>query len=325
MVLQKEEIKTIENIFEPRPTKKRFKSIVAIFTGSRGSGKTVSAAIQCYIDMVKKGRTVWSNLPIEFTADGKHYEALPLNMASLYTFDKELNNGVVFIDELPLWFSNQDTQAVTTKLFAKILTLIRKRGLSFYFTSQDYSWAPTKVRFQIDAWISCFDLSFKYQKLEEGSMISQLIRDMSGVFTGYSYEYADDYMKSRCEKRRTVQAKRFWNIIDTLNEFNPLEASKKLEIRQEKSILFTDSSGVSYIEENKKGYDEFMRENLTADIESVIERERFKGSDFIKSADMLKMLKEIGHEVDIRYLGRILPEFGLKYKHKAAGESGYFI
>ncbi len=236
----------------------------------------------------------------------RHYESIPLDMNALYTFDKGISNGTVFIDEIQLWSSNHTTMSVVSRLLASILTLIRKRGLSFYYTVQSFEWLTRGMKFQIDAWITCMDLHFKFHNLEQGTSIMQVYHDMSGMFTGDPYNSRDENAQTY---RLVFHAKPFWQIYDSFNEFNPLLASQKLEIHQERVILDVDAMGSAVVAPPGDG--DFLQESNEASISAVIQSLQFGGQRHIAATDLEAVLKASGCQVSLRQLTQVLPKYGL--------------
>jgi len=302
--------------------KKKSMANVIVWTGARGSGKTLSAVFECALHLMR-GEKVWSNVPIAFWCDLEdgtepfYCSTIPLDMNALYTFDKDLVEGTVFVDEVQLWSNSQLSTAVATRLLSSILTLIRKRSLNFFFTTQNYDWMPRTIRFQCDIWISVIDLSFKYHNLSRGTCIGQTLRDMSGMYTGTAYGEEDNYYSVR----RTFYGEKFWGIYDTFNEFNPLEAGQKIKIHQEAKHLYMDEAGGAFVSDGK-----MLEDTDRAAVEAAREYMSTSGLTFIDSQTFQSILYQVGSRSNLRHLGKILPEYGFKYKHgRKSGESGYTL
>lgn len=103
-----------------------FRNLVAYWHGPRGGLKTLSLSYNLAKEM-RIGKPVWTNYPISFYVQEKdeftgnesdqyrqesqchwenadhtlsYYESMPLDMDKFYTFDREIRNGAVGIDEL---------------------------------------------------------------------------------------------------------------------------------------------------------------------------------------------------------------------------------
>ena len=195
-------------------------SLVLCWEGPRGSGKTLTMTYDAVIRMIR-GIKVWSNYNIEFTHNNVKYKSIPIDMDAIYAFDSGVANGFVYIDELPLWVNSRKSMSVANGLMNSMLSVMRHRGLSFGFTSQQYEWLDKRMRYQVDTLASCFDLHFKYRKFNPGVMIGLSIKDISGLTTGYPY-----HMTGRVVQRQ-LYAKPFWNCYNSWQEFDVLEAAKK--------------------------------------------------------------------------------------------------
>ena len=205
------------------------KSFVVCYVGSRGSGKTLSMTYWAALELIKHKR-VWSNYPISFSfrwPDGfvEDFASEPLNMDALYVFDNELANGTVFIDEVTLWSDSRRSMGVVNRLLNSIFTLIRKRKLSFYLTTQSFEWLDRRMQFQTDALVSCFDMHYINAHYEKGAHISQTSKDLSGYFTGFQYK---DTQK---EYKQIFHGKFLWGAYDTNQEFDVLGAMASVKLK----------------------------------------------------------------------------------------------
>jgi hypothetical protein len=275
--------------------------------------------------MALTNEVVWSNLPISFDftdEDGttRHLESRPLDFAALYTFEKSMTLGTIFIDEIQLWASSANSRAVAARLLADNLTMIRHRGLNFYFTLQNYKRLPGSFQDQIDMWVECSDLSFRYKELSKGCVIGQRLHDMSGVFSGKPYGQDNNfYVPSRL-----FYGQAFWNIVDSYADYNPLEAGRGVTIDRDKQILTYDSSGNAYVQ--APGFKEFAKESMNSIIGVIKEQLDFEQRSFITSGELESLLKTAGCDIPLRSLGRVLPDYGFRYKRgNAAGKSGYIL
>ncbi len=211
-----------------------FTSKVVVYEGPRGSGKTLSMTYDLIRAMLS-GCKVFCNYAIRFQLryEGKlyTYESLPLNMDALYTFSEEMTDCVCGIDEVLLWADNRRYNALSTKLFNSIQTLIRKRRMSFYMTAQNYEWLDNRTRWQTDLLVICSDLYYRYREMEKGSMINQISRDMSGLLTGKPYD------KYGFQNSRIFKGKPFWNCYNTDEEFDVIEAMTPLKLGTKARVI----------------------------------------------------------------------------------------
>jgi hypothetical protein len=181
-------------------------AVFVLFTGARGSGKTLLMTGLQIIDLIKyyyiyqaTGELwrVWSNYPVGFwlfdpVLNKQVYLCpLPLNMEALYLFDQEMVKGKAYIDEIDLWYDRQDWMSVTQKLLSAGLQQIRKRHFSIIGSIQDINWLNARGQFQVDVQAKCRDSAFtpwgRGRNLSMGSIINLQFLDKSGFQTGYSF------------------------------------------------------------------------------------------------------------------------------------------
>jgi hypothetical protein len=279
-------------------------STVILWDGSRGSGKTLSAAYECSIRMVVDNELVFSNVPIAFDfdfEDGKppvHYESKPLSIDALLICEKEVVDATIFWDEMALWAFSRSHGAVFNKLITLVLTLLRKRRLSLVITSQSAKMLDSNVRFQFDAICSCIDLSFKYPNLKRGSQIGQSWKDVSGVFTGTRF---DDYPKTYPQ---VLNGEVVWGIYDTLKEFDVLDAQSKYKLNMGTKILTRDGIDTA---QSPTDNQEII------DILTALPDTRYNSGDF------MQILKSVGIETNIRAIGHISKQAGWNRKRLSHG------
>ena len=204
--------------------KQAFKdSYVLLFHGSRRGGKTLSMVTQAVLDMIA-GRTVFANFQISFTYKGKAYHSLPLDYYALLAQDEQYKDAVICWDETALWAYSRDSSATFNKVIGLALTLIGKWETNLYCTVQFLNMIDKNFRQQADSQILCTDLSFKYSHLGRGTMIGQLLQDISGRFTGTMWEH------NRETFQRTLKGKPFWFFYNTKQTFNIFEAKRKVKL-----------------------------------------------------------------------------------------------
>lgn len=293
-------------------------SLFAVATGPRGSGKTtVLSGIVCerllkaYLLKMLRGidSSVWTNYPVGFNFYSPieekivHLQSTPLNMEAFYTFDDDMCNGWVFIDELDQWADRQEWQENTQKITNKILTQIRKKKLTFMASVQDLNWINPRTQYQMDITIGCREAAFSpygsRMGLDLGEMSFTTWRNISGV--GAYYTYAE----TGVEFKKTFHNKRFWNTFDTTYQFDPNVTKAKYIIKRPTKTLKMDENGkVVAISEDSNG--EYKSEK--------------KDHDLVLLADIMQELKEAGKkEVDRYDLRRLAKSRGIEHN------SQYFI
>lgn len=280
---------------------------IIVFSGSRGSGKTLSMTY-FGLNFLLKRLPVWSNYTIKFpfmwpNGEIERFESLPLDMNALYTFDSGLREGVVLIDEVNLWASNRRSMSVANRLLNSVMTLIRKRKLTFMFTCQNYQWLDSQLRWQTDALILCHDQHYSYPQRypEPGQMISQTWRDMSGIYTGRPYH------ETGKEYYQFFLAKPYWGCYDSWQEFDVVDASRSV-------IQLTDKKVIDY-----RAKSQLLNDTGAKSISEVLEELRSHGLNQLTSSEAKEFLDSQGFNIDSRYIGRLMKRAGYTYKQTRQG------
>ncbi len=228
-------------------------SVVVVWCGPRGSGKTLSMSVEGAIALVN-GMPVWANYPISFDvrySAGRivHYESIPVEIEDLITFKPEIRDGLILLDELNLWASNRGHAGMVNRLLNSWIQLIRKRGLSLQITTQSFHSLDIMIRWQCDLSITCKDLHFSNHRLPEGAAIGQRLTDQSGMFTGHDmYEWGKPGPEEfkRNSRYRTLNGRRFWGIYDSWTEFDILQAMTKYQVNRAVRTIGQDDMTGAY-------------------------------------------------------------------------------
>lgn len=225
---------------------------VVIYTGGRGSGKTMSMSVEALIKMVQ-GQNCWANYPIAadiIMHDGeiRHFESNPIEIEDLISFKDDIRNGIICLDELNLWASARGHAALLNRLLNSWIQLIRHRLLSVYITVQSYWSLDIGIRNQIDIGVACMDLHYKYRNLPKGAVISQRITDYSGVMTGHALNTAvgrSQYWNewNRNTHTRIMRARRFWGVYNSWSEHDILKALTRFRVDRETKVITRDELG----------------------------------------------------------------------------------
>jgi len=192
----------------------------------------VSASYEGYTDM-RQGRTVYSNYPIiapETQKDGSiiTYESLPIDTNELLYIDDptvkaKYQDTVVIWDEGALSLFSRDFMSARNRLMSQAVQLIGKLEMNIYFTCQFLSLMDKNIRQQADAHIFCHDLSFKYKRFKRGTKIGQSYQDISGRFTGDTYEL------NPVVYYQIFNATDYWEIYDTTQTFAVMQQRLKMK------------------------------------------------------------------------------------------------
>lgn len=216
--------------------KARYKNnnTVVTYCGGRGSGKTLSMSTEGAFALIG-GNNVFSNYPISFTYDGELYKSNVVDFITLYNMDKSVHDGFVLLDEVNLWVGSRSSMTTGNKLLAAWIQLIRKRNLSVRFTTQIFMSIDKMLREQTDFTVQCFDHYYRNRALGRGNRIDQTIIDWSGYGTGRPlYKWDDWTARNQNTRYQQLHGRRFWNIYNTWQEFDIMDAMSKVEIDRKK-------------------------------------------------------------------------------------------
>ena len=109
--------------------------VVAI-VGHRGGGKSVLLA-RYLLNGLIRGYPVFTNLELYPEKLGIDKPQQSLELDNLLSFDPNLSNAIIGIEELGTWIERMRTISTTNILVSKFFQLfIRKKGLRIFFTNQ---------------------------------------------------------------------------------------------------------------------------------------------------------------------------------------------
>jgi len=282
-------------------------SYVLLFDGGRGGGKTMSAVVQCVIDMVCYGQTVFSMVPIIFdfkeseNAPAVHYESKMLDIDALLLQDPMFKNSIVFWDEINLWLFSRAHATVLNKLSGLLVTLLRKLDMSLYATSQFLSLVDKNIRIQADANILCFDLHYQYRHLSKGQIIHQELKDISGKFTGRPFE------TTGVTYERLLHGNPFKGTYDTKKTFDIYEAQRRYRVKMGVKEITRDGVDNSFTE---------MQETVKKLCDELPGERWF-------TSDIQEYLGNNGIQADSRAIGRMMKAAGYMHKQVAGGSYVY--
>ena len=289
----------------------RIKSNLVIYHGPIDSGKTLSMTADAAIGMAK-GRRVFSNYWIAFRYNGIDYYAEPLKPEELMYVDlpeikKKYTNCIICVDEGALLMAARDFQTATNKLIAQSMLLRGKLGLSVYITVQFLSMFERNMRIQEDALVWCHDLHYKYPRhLKPGEVISQSFQDISGRFTGYTYE------ENGLVFHQTLKGILFWPIYDT-KEMPVSVVKKKIGMKDVREVVeddgskeesFSNMNGMGVISKEDYEHNDLVVNNLLTELDSL-------GQSLVPSNIMRSMAARRGFTGNYEFLMEILMTKGV--------------
>ena len=283
---------------------------VSTYTGGRGSGKTLSMSTGAAIDLIL-GYDVYTNYPLAFnfrhpSGEIKRYEAKEITIEDIASFNPNIRNAKIKLDELNLWLASRRSQSLINHLANGWMQLLRKRRLDVEITCQFFHTLDKGIREQTDLIIECFDLSFKYSGLKPGQSISQLITSYSGYGTGRPlYKMDDTSQWKRNTRSRILHGLPFWTVYDSWTEYDILKALTKFEVKRDTVVINgTEDSGPRTNALAQKAVQEMTQTILD------VQGQEAKYS----SEEMVGQLKEWGVNLDATVSGRLLKRAGWQYK-----------
>lgn len=285
-------------------------SIVVVFAGGRGSGKTLSMSVQALMDMVIHNKTVWANYPVHCDVDTgnsviKHFKSESVEIDDLVSMRPDICDGIICLDELNLWANNRGAMSICNRMLNAWMQLIRKRRLSIYITVQAFESLDRMIRWQTDITCLCHDMHFVIRQLPEGAYIKQKVCDWSGIFTGNpisSYRYDNNYIyqRERNTRKRYMRGRRFWGIYDSWNEFDIINAMKKFQIEREVKTIGKDEAGNPFVAST----------GANGDLSMIIDAMREQKGVVFERQEVIDIARNCGISGSDRYLIQVLKNNG---------------
>ncbi len=283
---------------------------IIAFTGVRGGGKSLSASYLIFCDWLAHGRKVWSNIPI----GGKlYYQGQEKVLAShefeaemLWSFDENLRNGAVFIDEANYYIDSRRSTSNKNLLFGDLAQQIRKRKMSLIFTVQFEGWLEYRIRQMLDLCCRCQDryrLDLSYGK---GETIDINVEDWSGIITGKPFQYTNENATEI-----SLMAKKAWGIYNTENIVDIWEARQGVEVHQERVQLNVGRNKIADALQERFG-----------DIEANIKEAMSRHGGEIKSHDLWREMG-ISDRGDQTAIGSIMSNMGIESRKNWEGKKIY--
>ncbi len=215
------------------------------YNGPRGAAKTCSLSYNLS-KILRVERPVWTNYPISFYVDEtnglalpanssnefirvsqchwvnteatlSYYESMPLDMDKFYTFNRNIRNGAVGIDELQYFVEARTSGRYQNRVLGYQIMQIRKTANTFGYTVQNQRWVDNRFGWSADYLCECNDVSKKTydrrhlgRELMEGEVSRWTFKDISGVLTGEPYD-----LSQREIGPYQFDSRRFWGIYPT--------------------------------------------------------------------------------------------------------------
>jgi len=207
--------------------------VIAIL-GHRGGGKSILLARTLFTGLIK-GYPVFTNLELYPEKLGIDKAQHPLELDNLLSFDPNLSEAIIGIEELGTWIERMRAVSTTNIIVNKFFQLfIRKKGLRIIFTNQS-PYLPGGISEQVDLIIHAHDLFYtewgREANLAKGTTFYYVAYDKSGIFTGHpGTTWAFGLRK----------ANRLWDKFNSYQMFDPLQWARKTRITGGETILDLD-------------------------------------------------------------------------------------
>lgn len=169
--------------YSPFHRKNIKKDLIIGFIGSRGGGKSSSAAVTSLVDFDLDGCQVFSNMQVgldilvseqnirDFSSDFGysmtgvpegiyHFRTKPLDLARLLLFDPEYVGGCLLVDEINVEFSEARRSMSNTNLLSnRVVQELRHLQCSMLYTSLSEMYVDSRIRENTDGFCKCLDLA----------------------------------------------------------------------------------------------------------------------------------------------------------------------
>jgi len=178
--------------------------------GDRGGGKSGSDAVIGIVDFMLRGKTVWSNMNIEYditvpdelaqkyglnSGGSVHYESIPIEKDKLLKLDETYRDGCLVIEEINVQYSNvrrfmSNTNIESNELYQQL----RKFRTSLIYNVIDEMFVDPQLRALTDIFIRTYDTAFDIdamlRKKKTGLDFCWLAYSYSGYLNGEQGRYA---------------------------------------------------------------------------------------------------------------------------------------
>lgn len=178
--------------------------------GRRGSFKTCFAVRTCYLNQ-QRGKTIYSNINLNFP-----HERFTLDM--LVTMPPQLQNTIVFIDEIQKWADAYKFFAKDSIALSNFVTQIRKLRVTLIFTTQFLRHTITRLRDQVD-------IIFIMKRVERGELSIAYVQELDATV----FEGEDLILEFFFDGRR------YFSMYDTNEIVFGRDEDKAKKVRKEKA------------------------------------------------------------------------------------------
>lgn len=210
------------------------------FTGSRGSGKSMSMTYYAAKAVYLWNMRIVSNYPIEFILnriDGTHQyvKSEPLDLYKLLCFDKDYHHCLILMDEAPDIISHMAAMTWKNRLLNIFVRQLRKNMNSLFLGAQQFTLIDKSMRWQTDVVVKCQDAFRLYGAsggLVRGACVLVDMFDNSGQWTGHgkniNYDGEMEYLDP--DESIELAAKPLWGVYNTYFQQDVFESLKRVDM-----------------------------------------------------------------------------------------------
>lgn len=174
--------------------------MIRAYCGLLGAGKTLRMVMYC-MEAMKKGRTVISNVKIEFEYKGHKYKSIYCGNAG--DFEHKIltaRNAVVAIDEAGSIFSSAQWNKLSFEMTYRF-RVNRKMRCDLVFTAQDFYDVVKPLRKLTDDVVLCYKSRWfgfgRLPRLKKG----KIVWDVQSLIFHYSYAKKEGFTQAGTKRR----------------------------------------------------------------------------------------------------------------------------
>ena len=317
---------------------RKYKELGWGIQGPRGAGKDAFAVFLSSTYMLG-GVTCYSNTPIDAIWEEGHVRTENLFTSQLFAMGKTYLNAegeavegfnpdcLVYISEIDKLINKFRRVSNLNMVLSALATQIRKNGISFVGTAQDWFWVDPAWIFQTDVLVNCRDLHFSefgfVENIPEGYVTYIEMFDLTGAITGKRYKDTGQPFDAFNFNTRMM-----WDpavnggqgpLYDSYKTYGLEDILTKVVLdKKEKHIGATDG-GPAMIEDRELA-DYVPRSQAFGYIQAVLDSKRAAGQTSITNSEIQSVLLNAGYQGDIRAIGRQISKLGFKKVKTAAGD-----
>lgn len=312
---------------------RKFKELGWGIQGPRGAGKDAFGSWLASTYMLG-GVTCYSNSEIIATFEEGSVKTENLFTSQLFAMGKSYINGkgeevsafnqdcLIYLSEMDKLVHRFRRMSNVNMLLRVLATQLRKDGLSFIGTAQDWFWVDPDWIFQTDVLVNCMDLAFttygKEENMPEGYESYIEMFDLSGAITGRRYKDSGQPYAAF-----NFNVRKMWDPAVNGGQ-GPLYDSYKmtgLEDMLTKVVLDKTEKHIgSGSVEDRNIADYLPRSQALNFIQNALETKRAEGQTSITNSQIRSILLDAGFQGDIRTIGRHIEKLGFKKVKTASGD-----